>query len=279
MRNLRWMLLLGIAATRLCAHSTALAAPQGRNNQTRLEREVAALTTISELELSEAQLKAIEPICKEAAVRAPATTAPAGSDRYRASLRALREVLVQADEEKIAEHQQKVDALREAEKIEPDTDFPISDIARAKAPGVLAMLSTSQVANYISAHAEDVPGAVETITDALDQCRQQNDADFAALRAEAAEQAGLLLAGLDKSAAKPIEQKVTDLLDKAKKLSDAEFKAQHDALVNQAKQIAAGADPIEGLRHWMQQEIASLLSNPATAEAIAARLQTMPGRR
>ena len=77
----------------------------------------------------------------------------------------------------------------------------------------------------------------------------------------------------------PIEQKVTDLLDKAKKLSDAEFKAQHDALTKQARQIAAGADPIEGLRHWMQREIAGLLSNPATSEAISARLQALPGRR
>jgi hypothetical protein len=279
MRNLKWMMLLGIAARFVCVHSTALAAPQARNNQTHLEREVAALTMISELELTELQLKAIEPICKEATVRAPATTAPAGTDRYRASLRALREALVQADEEKIAEQQQKVDALREAEKIEPDTDIPASDVARARASGVLAMLATSQVANYISSHAEDVPGALETITDAIDQCRQQNDADFAALRTEAAEQTGLLLAGVDKSAAKPIEQKVTDLLDKAKKLSDAEFKSQHEALVNQAKQIAAGADPIEGLRHWMQQEIASLLSNPATADAITARLQAMPRRR
>jgi hypothetical protein len=279
MCKLRLILLLGAAIAHMCVLSSALAAPQARNNQTHLEREVAALTTFSELELSEAQLKAIEPICKETAVRAPASTAPAASDRYRASLRAVREALVQADEEKIAEHQQKVDALRESEKIEPDTDIPISDAARAKAPGVLAMLSTSQVANYISAHAEDVPGAVETITDALDQCRQQNDADFAALRAEAAEQTGMLLAGLDKLAAKPIEQKVTDLLDKAKKLNDAEFKAQHDALVNQAKQITAGADPIEGLRHWMQQEIAALLSNPATSDAITARLQAMPSRR
>ena len=58
------------------------AVPQARNNQTHLEREVAALTAISELELSEAQLKAIEPICKDAAVHAAPTSAPAGSDRY-----------------------------------------------------------------------------------------------------------------------------------------------------------------------------------------------------
>lgn len=274
MRNLKWIL-CGIAT----ACSFVLAAPEARNNQTHLEREVAALTTISELELSEAQLRAIAPICKESAVHANPTSAAAGSDRYRASLRALREALVQGDEEKTAEHQQKVDSLREAEKIEPDLDFPISDKAREKAPAVLATLSTSQIANYISAHAEDVPGAVETLTDALDQCRQQSDADFAALRTEAAEQTGLLLAGLDKSAAKPIEQKVTDLLDKARKLSDAEFKSQHDALTKEATQIAAGADPMEGLRHWMQGEIAGFLSNPATSEAIDARLAALPARR
>jgi hypothetical protein len=271
-------LLLIVAGFCFCAHSLQ-AAPQARNNQTHLEREVAALTTVSELELTDAQLRAIEPICKEAAVHAPPTSAPAGSDRYRGSLRALREALVQGEEEKVAEQQQKVDSLREAEKIEPDTDFSISDAARAKAPGVLAMLSTAQVANYISAHAEDVPGALETITDALDQCRQQNEADFAALRTEAAEQTGLLLAGLDKSAARPIEQKVTDLLDKVKKMNDAEFKSQRDALTNQAKQIATGADPIEGLRHWMEREIADLLSNPATSDAIDARLQASPARR
>ena len=88
-------------------------------------------------------------------------------------LRSLREAPVHGDEDKVSDIQTKVDQLRDAEKIEPDLDFPITDSARAKAADVLAMLSTAKIANYIAAHSDDVPGAAETILDALDQSSRQ----------------------------------------------------------------------------------------------------------
>ena len=74
-----FVLLFGLLVSALASSVPALAAPPARNQQTHLEREIAALTMISELELTEDQLKAIEPICKETAVKAPSTTGPATS--------------------------------------------------------------------------------------------------------------------------------------------------------------------------------------------------------
>ena len=52
-------------------------------NQTRLEREIAALTAIDGFGLTGDQLKSIQPMCKESNDKAVATTAPAASDAYR----------------------------------------------------------------------------------------------------------------------------------------------------------------------------------------------------
>ena len=246
---------------------------QARNNETRLEREVAALVAIHELMLTDEQLKSIQPICKDVAVEVAPSTAPAGTNGYRNTLRGLRDALVNGEDDKVNKLQDKFDSLRESESIEPDTEFPIHEAARTKAPAVLAMLSSSQVANYIGLHADDVPGATDVLLDALNQCRGQSDSDYLALRQEAADQTGLLLAGMDPAATKPIEQKVSDLLDKAHKLSEADFKAQADALNSEARKITAGADPMQGLKFWMEREIAEFLSNPQSSPVIVEKLK------
>jgi hypothetical protein len=257
----------------LFASRARAAGVQARNSESRLEREVAALVAIHELMLTDDQLKAIQPICKDVAVEVPPSTAPAGSKGYRQALQGLRDALANGDEAKVDRLQDKVDSIRENENLDPDTDFPIRESARSKSATVLAMLSTAQVANYISLHADDVPGATDVLLDALNQSRGQSDADYQSLRREAMDQVGLLLAGLDPQATKPVEQKVSDLLDKAHKLSDAEYKSQSDALIAEARKITAGIDPMQGLKFWMQREIAEFLANPESSEAIAERLQ------
>src|SRR5581483_5160538 len=177
------------------------AGAQARNNQTRLEREVAALAAIHDLMLTEDQLKALEPIAKDCAAEAASSTAPAASQGYRDTLRRLREALTSDDDDKLSKLEDKIDTLRENEKIEPDTDFPLRDSARSSATRVLAMLTTGQIANYIAGHSDDIPGATEVLLDGLTECRGQSDADFQSLRKEAAEQVGLLLGGLDRAAA------------------------------------------------------------------------------
>jgi hypothetical protein len=248
------------------------AGAQARNIQTRLEREVAALSTIHDLGLSDEQLKAIQPLCKEAASERGPSTEPTGSNVYRETLRHLRDALAAGDDDKVNKLQDKLDSLRESEKLELDTDFPIHDAARAKAGAVLAMLSTNQVANYVALHADDIPGATEVLLDGINQCRGQSDADYQALRREATEEVGVLLAGVDQKATTPIEKQVGDLLDKAHRMSDTDFKAQADDLRTAAKKITENSDPIEGLRHWLQRDIATLLANPQAGPAINARL-------
>lgn len=267
LRIIVFAVLLGVASPALRA-----AGPRQQNQAAHLEREVAALTAFHELSLTDDQLTALRPLCKAAAVNAPASS-PAASENYHGLMHRLREALVNGDDAKINQFEAKLDNLRDSEKIDLQIDTPISDAARTSAPTVLAMLSTSQIANYIATHCDDIPGANETLSDAIDECRNHQNTDYESMRSEAAEQVGLLMKGLDKEASKSVEKKVSDLLDRAKKLSDDEFKNQHDALAKEARQITSGADPVQGLRYWLEREMADVLSNPAAADAITARLQ------
>lgn len=253
----------------LVTQMSRAAGPGPRANQSRLEREVAALTAIYDFSLTPEQLTALQSICKNTAASAPVSTAPPAGDNYRQALRKLREALADGDGNKIDSLEAKVEQIRDSDKIDPDTDFPLTDAARSAAPSALALLSSGQIANYLATHSDDVPDATDTITDALDACRAHQGAEFNALRDEATEQVGLLMAGLDKSAAKPIEKSVSDLLENAHLLSDADFQAKHDDLVKQAKQITKGVDGVQALRFWLQRELADLLSNPSTPDAIA----------
>src|SRR5580704_16819369 len=99
MRDYRLVAGIIVAVAFLHFSSIAWAGTPARNNQTRLEREIAALTAIDDFGLTDDQLKSIQPMCKESNDKAAATTAPAASDAYRGALRSLREALVHGDED------------------------------------------------------------------------------------------------------------------------------------------------------------------------------------
>jgi uncharacterized protein YbaA (DUF1428 family) len=236
-----------------------------------LEFQVAALTTLDELDLTTEQLKSLQTLARDAAAKTPLPPAE-GNDQYRAALLALRDAFVAGDDEKIEPAQEKVEDLRDSRNIEPDLDIADTDQARAKAAAALKLLTSSQIAAYIAAYADDVPDAEQTISDALDQCKDGSDTVFAAMRDEASEQVGLLLAGMDQAKSKVAAQKVADLLDKARKMTAAALESHRAELDREAKRIVGGADSFDELHHWMLGEMADLLSNPRLATVLSARI-------
>lgn len=261
----------GFAAAIVLVVSFVLHAPAARAGT--LELQVAALTTLNDLDLSPEQMRALRKLSQGAAGKPIAVNSARLTDDYRAALTSLRDALVADDDEKIADAEDKVDQIRDDEEIDPESDVEMSDSARKVAPEALKILTTSQIAAYLGEHADDVPSPLETMLDALDDCRGTSAADFNGLRSEAADQVALLVAGLDPKAAKPVADKVSEWLDKARTMSDRDFKAKSGELNESARQIVAGYDPVEGLRHWMEGEMADLLSNPQTRWALNARLK------
>jgi len=237
-----------------------------------LELEVAALTRLHDLELTNEQLQSFKKLAGEVTpgkAPAPGKMTPA----YRNALAALRSALVQADEEKISDAQDKVDDLRDEQDIEPQTDVTISDSARKHTDEAMELLTATQIAAYLAEHSDDVPDALQTMLDAVDESPGMSETDYASLKSEAAEQVAMLLVGLDPSAQEPIVKKVGQWLDRAKAMTDADVKSKRPQLEQSAKEIVGKPDPMAQLRHWMEREMADLLSNPQTSAALAARVK------
>jgi hypothetical protein len=236
-----------------------------------VELQVAALNNISDLDLTPDQLKAVR---KLIAADAPATEpADKGSDAYRAALKSLRDAIIADDAQKAADAEQKVDQLRSDEHLEVATSVPLTDAARQKSAEFLKLLTASQIAGYIAAHADDVPDAVQTISDAMDDSRGKSDADFAPIRAEAADQVSVLMVGIANAEdTADVSKQVSDLLNQAHGLTDSQYKSDHGKLEKQARALVGKLDAFTALRNWMQREMADLLANPELPAMIDARL-------
>jgi hypothetical protein len=258
-----WLAVVGFVA------SAPAAGPAPRGD---LELEVASLTKLHDLELTGDQLRSFKKLAAQVTAGkppAPGKMTPA----YHAALVALRAAFVQADEEKIADAQDKVDDLRDEQDIEPQTEVTLSDSSRQHAPEAIELLTATQIASYLAEHSDDVPDALQTMLDAIDESRDMEDAEYASLKTEASEQVATLLAGLDPAAEEPIVKKVSQWLDRAKAMSEADVKSKRPQLEQAAKEIVGKADPMVQLRHWMEREMADLLANPQTAVALAARVK------
>ena len=68
---------------------------------------------------------------------------------------------------------------------------------------------------------------------------------------------------------------MSDLLDRAHAMSPDDLQAKRDELDDEAKQIGDAADAFEQLRHWMEGEMADLLSNPQFGPIAGARIKAM----
>jgi hypothetical protein len=238
----------------------------------KLEYQVAALETLQQFDLSPDQLRAIQ---KLASSVKPAKVADHVkiSDEYRNALSEYRKALLTGDEDKIADAEDKVSDIRDKDENATEPDIDATESAREAAPKLLAILHPSQVASYISEHSDDVPDPVQTMIDALDEGEGKTGDDYASIKSEAADQVAVLLAGIDPKAQEPIAKKVSDWIDSNHKLSADELKNKRQSLEASAKEIVKQPDPIECLRHWLERDLADLLSNPELSESLSSRLK------
>jgi hypothetical protein len=237
-----------------------------------LELLVNAMTTINDLDLTPQQVKMMQDLASDTAGKVDPDDSKT-DDNYRTALLSLRDALLSGDDDKIGDAEDKVDDLQDKLDIDPNgPDFDTTTAAKKKAGQVLKMLSTSQIANYISEHSDDVPDALDTIMDAIDQCKDGDAEDFKSLKQEAAEQVALLAHGPESTAESTIGKKVSSLLDKARKMSDPS--KQRDQLEQEAKEIVKSIDSFDAMRRWMLREMADVLSNPQVNKALELRAKS-----
>lgn len=253
--------------------------PTSNESVVDLSVEVWALQALRDFDLSPDQLKALRAMSDHAASPLGQRDDPKVADKYVTKLTALRDALAKGtDDDEIDSLRDEVDAMQDDDDAAADVDdsVTISDPARAKAPLALKLLSSSQVASYIAAYEDEAPDPVQSLMDAADDIRGTDDEDAKDVADDAADEVGPLVAGLDVSRQKPVQEKVRAFLERARKMKEADFKAKRSELEKSAKDVVGDVDGLMILRHWMERDMAELLSNPQLPKAIDARLRVPP---
>jgi hypothetical protein len=236
------------------------------SDRVKIELEVDALSALVDLQLTPDQINALKDLASDTAATVDDSPAHADAD-YQAALKEVRNALLSHDEDRIDQAQDKLAALTEKQDPDSEPDFENTSAAKAKAPDFLKTLSVSQIAHYIAQNADDIDDPGNTLVDALHQSRTLSDDDFASFRDDTAEELGLLAGGTNPSRSSGIIQKVAHFLNRARKLSPQEYDAQKSSLEEEARKLGE-MDPIPCLRHWMEGELADLLSNPQLQTAL-----------
>jgi hypothetical protein len=243
-----------------------------------LSQQVWALQTLHDLDLDVAQLESVRgaiPKPEDDPVPRARNKVPA---KYLATLEALRQALIRDDgsdeaKDQIDELRDDLESIQEDEQVELDDHVTITDAARAKVPDVMKALRPSQLSAYLAAYQDEVPDPVQTLVRAVDESRGADDAKFNSLSERTARDVGILLAGLDKEKAATVAERVRHWIEHARGLGDEGPKAAGNELEKDAKAVLGEFDSFDVLRHWVERDVAELLSNPQLGVMIDERIK------
>ena len=160
-----------------------------------------------------------------------------------------------------------------------DDDVDPTDAAKAAAPAVLKQFKASQIAAFLALHADQVVDPLEVLDSALDAIRDTRSeggataaAEINTMTADTAASVSYLVCGSDAARAKTLAGQITSWLKAGSELSDKDFTAMETAREETAKKLLGDPDPIAVLSHWLDLQVAMLLSNPELPAAIDATL-------
>lgn len=241
----------------------------------RLKREVDALETLYHLEPTKAQLNVLLGLAQKTAAKPPVATEASATAGYRQALLDLRTALTKDDEEQVTALYQKLAEIEDATPVKIADEFEITDAAMKSAPAALKVFTAAQIVSYLTAMDSEVPDPVERILITFSEGEELKGEQWIALRDETAEEVAWLLHGFNADAAKGTTKAVVELLDRGHRLKPDDLKKEMDALEKAARKIAADVSPVTVLQHFMERELAELLSNPRAVAAIKARLDAI----
>jgi len=235
---------------------------------------VSAMDTLYLLDLSKEQLAALREAAAGAAEDQRSESAPANK-----ALRALFIKLQAAleagnDDASISSLRNQVVELVNSKGIELDDTVRPTSAAHAAAAKALDTLKASQLAAYIAAHADDVGDPIELMNDGLTALReakaatQPNSDEADDIASETSSSVAVLVAGMDGPKAATVAERVTEWLKSNAQLSEADFNANEKKRDAEAREITGSIGPSDVLEHWLQEQMAVLLSNPQAIRAI-----------
>ena len=230
-------------------------------------QRVMALDTLYEFDLTADQLNELKAAC---AATASQESPPAvkGIPKLSSTLKSLQDaILAGADDQRIATLRNQVaDIVSASDKIDDNIDP--TDAALAKAPEACRLLKASQIAAFLAAHADEVSDPVEKMVGVVDQLRESSDSEAEGIIQATSSEVALLVGGLDDVKSKTVADRVSQWLKASRVGKDNLTPEQHASYAESARRIVGDVPAMEVLEHWLQSQMAILLSNPQLPKAI-----------
>ncbi|HTU17365.1 MAG TPA: hypothetical protein VMG10_04825 [Gemmataceae bacterium] len=233
-----------------------------------LKLEVDVLEKLYHLELNVKQLSALLKLAEKTAAKMPAVREAQAGVEYRNVLKSLHAALLAEEEDRISELSDKLDELQEKETLSIDDEFEMTDASLLAAPLAFRLLSASQIVAYLAGLDDEVPDPAERILSALEEGEELQGDEWKELRDETAEEVSWLVAGFNMENAAKVNKAVTALLERGHRFQGEELNKQWPGLEKAAHQLVGAVSSLVVLQHYVERELAELLSNPRTAAAL-----------
>ena len=238
---------------------------------------VSALGTLYDFDLAPEQLRSLRTAAAKTASTQHRTAVKANADLAKALADFQAALLTSKDDAAIAKARTHVTEV--SSDVDLDDDVMPTEAALAQAPAVRKQLKASQIAAFLASHADQVADPEEMLLAELDGIRDTRaeggasaKTDAANLTTDTAVSVSYLVFGTDDAKAKPLATQITAWLNAAAALDDKDFAAQRTARQDAAKKMIGDVDPMAVLSHWLDLQIAQLLSNPELPAAIDATI-------
>lgn len=232
-----------------------------------LSMRVTALETLYEFDFTIEQLNTLKALASDTAQK-DARTPAKGNAKLLQGFKDLHAALLKGDDDKIGELKDQLDELKDDDEVDMDDDVDPTDAARAKTPEFLKKIKASQIAAYLAVHAEELSDPAEQMIDSLTEQRSGDSDDPEGDAQDAADDIAHLVAGLDAGRGKEISDQVVAWFKANRELKEEEFNARKGSLDESAKKIVGELPAMTIISHWLDYEIATLMSNPQLGGAI-----------
>ena len=245
----------------------------------RASLQVSALDTLYEFDLSLEQLKTV----KAAAAKTVSTkhrTAAKANPELANSLKDFQTGLLSGKDGAVVA-KLRAEVMRLAADVDLDDEVQPTPEALAQAAGVRKKFKASQIAAFLALHADQVADPGELLASSLESAREMkaeggakggagSAAEVQTLISETGTTVGYLVFGTDEAKAKALAGQATAWLKAGLESGEKEFASGQAARDDKAKAMIGEIDPMAVLGHWLDLQVAVLLSNPELPEAVDA---------
>lgn len=230
---------------------------------------IRAADMIYELDLTTAQMKMLQTAADGAADDRDRSPAKGNAKLVTTFGDFYLALLSRADDQDIAKLRNQMTDLATDDAVHLDDDIHATDTARARAPQICRQFTVGQIAAYLAAHADQIADPAERMVSELTELNDSNAASDADAQIQRlSEELGRLVAGQDKQAATAVTVRISTWLKTNHSLSEEQLVNGHASLEASAKKVIGDVPPMDILGHWMDNEVADLLSNPQFSGAV-----------